>query len=52
MNTEKAVERLREVIRRKHLALTAKRSYRAWLWRSCDNLKEFFFHVPSESQTE
>jgi hypothetical protein len=39
MNTDEAVHRLPEVIRRKHLAIATKRSYCAWLRRYCDCFK-------------
>src|SRR5437879_4992876 len=52
MNTEKAVARLTEVIRRKHLALDTERSYCAWLRRYCDNLKKLTAHLSSEQKLE
>ena len=52
MNTEKAVARLTEVIRRKHLALATERSYCAWLRRYCDNLKKFPTQLSSEQKLE
>jgi site-specific recombinase XerD len=52
MNIEKAVARLTEVIRRKHLALATERSYCAWLRRYCDNLKRLPSHLSSEQKLE
>jgi hypothetical protein len=52
MNTEKALARLTEVIRRKHLALATERSYCAWLRRYCDNLKGLPAHLSSEQKLE
>src|ERR1700722_16221066 len=52
MNTEKALERLAEVIRRKHLALATERSYGAWPRRYCDNLKGVPAHLSSEQKLE
>src|SRR6058998_1657698 len=37
MNTDRAVARLAEVIRRKHLALNTEQSYCAWLRRYCQH---------------
>jgi hypothetical protein len=50
MNTEKALARLAEVIRRKHLALATERSYCAWFRRYYDNLKGFPAHMSSEQK--
>jgi len=52
MNTEKALGRLTEVIRRKHLALATERSYRAWLRRYCNNIKGLPAHLSSEQKLE
>jgi len=52
MNTEKALARLTEVIRRKHLALATERSYCAWLRRYCDNLKGLTAHLSSQQKLE
>ena len=52
MNAEKAVGWLTEIIRWRHLTLTAERSDCAWLRQHCDNLKGLLFHVPSEPQIE
>ncbi len=45
MNTDEAVRRLREVPRRKHLALATGRSYR-------DYLKGLPSHLPSDQKPE
>ncbi len=52
MNAEKADDRLTEILRWKHFALTMPRSYCARLRRYCDNVKGLLFHVPSGPQTE
>ena len=52
MNTEKAVARLTEIIRRKHLALATEHSYCAWLRRYCDYLKGLPSHLSSEQKLE
>ncbi len=52
MNTDEAIHRLTEVIRRKHLALATVRSYRAWLRRYCDCLKGLPSHLSSEQKLE
>ncbi len=52
MNTDEAVRRLTEVLRRKHLALATKRTYYAWLRRYCDFLKGLPLHLPSEHKLE
>jgi integrase-like protein len=52
MNTDQAVRRLTEVLRRKHLALATERSYCAWLRRYCDYLKTIPFHFPSQQKLE
>ena len=41
MNTEEAVQKLSDVIRRKHLALATEQSYCAWLKRYCNFIKDF-----------
>jgi integron integrase len=48
MTTQQAVERLTDVIRRKHLALTTEQSYRAWLRRYC----AFIRKLPNEMRSE
>ncbi len=52
MNTDEAVRRVTEVIRRKHLALATERTYCAWLRRYCDFLKGLPLHLPSEHKLE
>jgi len=52
MNTEEAVRRLTEVVRRKHLALATERTYCACLRRYCDNLKGLPVHLSSEQKLE
>ena len=52
MNTEQAIVRLTEVIRRKHLALNPEQGYRAWLKRYCDHAKQLPAHLPSEQKVE
>jgi len=45
MNTDEAIHRLTEVIRRTHLALATERSYCAWFRRFSDCLKELPSHL-------
>ena len=52
MNTNEAVRRLTEVVRRQHLALATERTYCAWLRRYCDFLKGLPLHLPSEHKLE
>jgi hypothetical protein len=52
MNTDKAVRRLAEAVRRKHLALATERTYWAWLRRYCDFLKGLPLHLPSQHKLE
>ena len=52
MNTDEAVRRLTEVVRRKHLALATEHTYCAWLRRYCDSLKGLPLHLPSEHKLE
>jgi hypothetical protein len=52
MNTDEAVRRLTEVVRRKHLSLATKCIYSAWLRRYCDFLKGLPLHLPSEHKLE
>jgi hypothetical protein len=52
MNTDEAVRRLTEVVRRQHLALATERTYCAWLRRYCDFLKGLPLHLPSEHKLE
>src|SRR5258708_2096219 len=52
MNTDEAVRRLAEEIRRKQLALATERTYCAWLRRYFDYLKGFRHHLSSEQKLE
>ncbi|HEX4122210.1 MAG TPA: phage integrase N-terminal SAM-like domain-containing protein [Verrucomicrobiae bacterium] len=52
MNTNEAVRRLTEVIRRKHLALATERTYCAWLRRYCDFIMGLPLPLPSEHKLE
>ena len=52
MNTDEAVRRPTEVVRRKHLELATGRNYGAWLRRYCDFLKALPLHLPSEHKWE
>jgi site-specific recombinase XerD len=52
MNTDEAVRRLGEVIRRKYVALSTERTYCAWLRRYCDFLKGLPLHLPSQHKPE
>jgi Phage integrase, N-terminal SAM-like domain len=52
MNTEEAVRRLKEVVRRKHLALATEQAYCAWLRRYCDFLNGLPLHLPSQHKLE
>ena len=52
MKTDQAVHKMTEVIRRKHLARSTERSYRAWLRRYCDYLLKVPGHLTSEQKLE
>jgi hypothetical protein len=52
MNTNEAVRRLTQVVRRKHLALATERTYCAWLRRYCDFLKALPLHLPRQHKLE
>jgi len=52
INTDEAVRRLTEIVRRQHLALATERTYGAWLWRYCDFLKGLPLRLPSEHKLE
>ena len=52
MNTEQAVERMTDAIRRKHFALNTEHSYCAWLKRYCDYVKKLPALMPSEQKLE
>src|SRR6267143_1965917 len=46
------MHRLKEVVRRKQLALATERSSRAWLRRYCEYLKRLICHLPGERKLE
>jgi hypothetical protein len=50
MNTDEAVRRLEEIVRRKHLAVATERTSCAWLRRYCDFLKGLPLHLPGEQK--
>ena len=52
MNTNEAVRRLTEIVRRQRLALATERTYCAWLRRYCDLPKGLPLHLPSEHKLE
>ena len=52
MKTDQALQKMTDVIRRKHLALSTERSYRAWLRRYCDYLLKVPGHLTSEQKLE
>jgi len=52
MNTDAAMHRFKEAIRRKPLALAAERRYCAWLRRYRDYLKRIPFHLPSQQKLQ
>ena len=52
VNAEKALQRVTDVMRRKHLALATERSYRAWLQRYCDCVVKLPAHWSSEQKLE
>src|SRR5258707_6057657 len=52
MNTEQALQRTREVVRRKHLALSTEEVYCAWLRRYCQYIKQLAPHTSSEQKLE
>lgn len=52
MKTDQALQKMTEVIRRKHLALSTERSYCAWLRRYCDYLLRVPGHLTSEQKLE
>jgi integron integrase len=52
MNVAQAVERLTDVIRRKHLSLSTEHSYRAWLKRYCAHLNKLPPQLASEQKLE
>lgn len=52
MNTEQALARLSEVIRRKHFSLSTEQSYCGWLKRYCAYVKKLPPHLSSEQKLE
>jgi len=52
MNTERAIAKLTDVIRRKHLALNTEHCYCAWVRRYCDCVRKLPTHLPSEQKVE
>ncbi|MBI5774970.1 MAG: phage integrase N-terminal SAM-like domain-containing protein [Verrucomicrobia bacterium] len=55
MNTEQAVQKLTEVIRRKHFVhfvLSTEQCYCAWLRRYCDFIGKLPVHLTSEKKLE
>ena len=52
MNTEKAIETMTDVIRRKHFTLSTEQCYCAWLRRYCDFMVKFPAHISSEQKLE
>ena len=52
MNPQDALQRLAEIIRRKHLALSTEQSYCGWLRRYCDFVKKFPARLSSEHKLE
>ncbi len=52
MNAQEALQRTREIIRRKHLALSTEEVYCAWLRRYCQFVKTFPPHIPSVQKLE
>jgi integron integrase len=52
MNTAQAVEKLADVVRRKHLSLSTEQSYCGWLKRYCAYIKKLPPDLPSEQKLE
>src|SRR5437879_1547547 len=52
MKTEEALQRTREIIRRKRLALSTEDVYCAWLKRYCQFVKKCPPHMPSQQKLE
>ena len=52
MKTEEALHPTREIIRRKHLALSTEDVYCAWLKRYCQFVKKCPPHMPSQQKLE
>src|SRR5437879_5930288 len=52
MNTEQAVQKMTDVIRRKHFTLSTEQCYCGWLRRYCDYLAKLPVHLSSEQKLE
>jgi hypothetical protein len=52
MDIAQAIERLTDVIRRKHFSLSTEQSYCAWLKRYGAYIKKLPSNLPSEKQLE
>ena len=52
MKTDQALQKMTDVIRRKHLALNTEHTYCAWLKRYCDYIKKLPSDLPSEQKLE
>ena len=52
MDSKQAVQKLRDVVRRKHLALNTEECYCAWLSRYCHFIKVHSSQQPSERKLE
>ena len=52
MKTEQALQKMADVIRRKHFALNTEQSYCAWLKRYCNYVKTLPAGTPSEQKLE
>ena len=52
MNTEEAIEKMADVIRRKHFTLSTERCYCAWLRQYCDFVYDIPAHISSEQKLD
>ena len=52
MNTDQALQKMTDVLRRKHLALSTEQCYCAWLRRYCDYIRKLPAHFTSEQKLE
>ena len=52
MSTEKTLEKMPDVIRRKHFTLSTEQCYCAWLSRYCDFIINLPAHISSEQKLE
>ena len=50
--TQETIQRMADVIRRKHPAFNTEQSYCAWLLRYCDQVKKLPAHLSSEQKLE